>query len=367
MKNLYTKFTFTIVLTLFCATAFAQVQSITGKVTDETTKQPLGFATVSVKGTTTATSTDVNGSYKLEVDFKGAENVQMEVSYVGYEKATITVAKGVKEVNFQPKPVGVTFREAVVTGSRVSETILESPVDIKKMGIKDIEATPSGDFYQSMGTMQGVDITTASMGFKSVNMRGFNTTAPVRVVQMIDGMDNQAPGLNFSVGNLVGANDLDLYSVEVVTGAASALYGPNAFQGVVSMKTKNPYDYQGLDVLVKGGSRDMIDGQFRYAKVLGKNKKWALKLTGGYMKAQDWIAKDTATNKYGDIETTQDFSSIVNKLQYDSTISQEDRDKYLALNDYMGFNPVVFRALANAPLKPRAGWRTSWPTTAYQA
>lgn len=355
MKNLYTKILFTIFLSVFSATLFAQIQSITGKVTDDATKQPLGFATISVKGTTTATSTDANGNYKLDVDFKGAESVVVEVSYLGYEKSSITVTKGVKEVNFTSKAVGVTFKEAVVTGSRVSETILESPVDIKKMGIKDIEATPSGDFYQSMSNMQGVDITTASMGFKSVNMRGFNTTAPVRVVQMIDGMDNQAPGLNFSVGNLVGANDLDLFSVEVVTGAASALYGPNAFQGVVSMKTKNPYDYQGLDVLIKGGSRDLIDGQFRYAKVFGKNKKWALKLTGGYMKAQDWIARDTATNKYGDIETTQDLSAIVNKLQYDTTLSQEDRDKYLALNDYMGFNPVVFQGLGKRTIKA-PGW-----------
>lgn len=328
MKNLYQKFAFTFVLSLFALWAQGQIQSISGKVTDETTKQPLSFATVVVKGTTTGTNTDATGNFKLDVDFKAQESVVLEVTYLGYENSSITVTKGVTNVNFSAKPVGVTFREAVVTGTRVSESIMESPVDIKKMGIKDIEASTSGDFYQSMGNMQGVDITTASLGFKAVNMRGFNTTAPVRIVQLIDGMDNQAPGLNFPVGNLIGANDLDLYSVEVVTGAASALYGPNAFQGVVSMKTKNPFEFQGLDVLVKGGTRNLMDGQFRYAKAFGKKKNWAIKLTGGYMKADDWIAKDTATNKYGDIETTQNLSSIVAQLPYDSTLTPEERDDF---------------------------------------
>lgn len=354
MKKLYPKFLFTLVIFLFSAAAFGQVQTVTGKVTDETTKQPLGYATVVVKGTTTGTTTDAAGNFKLDVDYKGADDVELEITYLGYEKTTAKVSKTSPTVDIKSKPVGVTFRQAVVTGSRVSETILESPVDIKKMGIKDIEGATSGDFYQSMSNMQGVDITTASLGFKSVNMRGFNTTAPVRIVQMIDGMDNQAPGLNFSVGNLIGANDLDLQSVEVVTGASSALYGPNAFQGVVSMKTKSPFDYQGLDVMIKGGSRDLLDAQFRYAGV-SKNKKWGLKLTGGYMKAQDWIAKDTATNKYGDISTTQDLSAIVAKLPYDSTLSQADRDKYLALNDYMGFNPVTFQGLGKRNIKA-PGW-----------
>src|SRR5690606_13423783 len=94
----------------------------------------------------------------------------------------------------------------------------------------------------------------------------------VRMVQFIDGMDNQAPGLNFPVGNLVGASDIDLASVELISGAASALYGANAFQGVVSMISKDPFNYPGLQVRVKGGSREMFDGQIRYANSFGKKR-----------------------------------------------------------------------------------------------
>lgn len=333
----------------------AQVTTVSGKVYDKQNNQPLGYAVVVVKGSTTGTTADVGGNFRLDVDFKGADQVTLEITYLGYDKTSVPVNKTSPSVVVKLAPVGVTFKEAVVTGSRVSESIMESPVDIKKMGIKEIEGSPSGDFYQNMGNMQGIDITTASLGFKAVNMRGFNTTAPVRVVQLIDGMDNQAPGLNFSVGNLIGANDLDLQSVEVVTGAASALYGPNAFQGVVSMKTKSPFDYQGMDVLIKGGTRNLLDGQFRYAKVFGKSQNWAIKLTGGYMKAQDWIAKDDSLNRYGDIETTQNFSSIVAQLPYDTTLTQEERDDFLALNDYMSFNPVTYQGLGNRTIKT-PGW-----------
>ncbi len=357
MKNCYYRIALAFVLALFSMPAFSQIQAVTGKVFDGTTNQPLGYATVAVKGTTTGTSADINGNFKLEVDFKGAEQIELEASYLGYEKQSIMVTKSsTSNVVIKTNPTAVNFREAVVTGSRISETILESPVDIKKMGIREIEGATSGDFYQNMSTMQGVDITTASIGFKAVNMRGFNTTAPVRIVQMIDGMDNQAPGLNFSVGNLIGAGDLDLQSVEVVTGAASALYGPNAFQGVVSMKTKSPYVYQGLDVLIKGGTRNMFDGQFRFAQAFGKNNRWAIKLTGGYMKVNDWVAKNDSLNKYGDIETEQNLSAIVAKLPYDTTKTDEERDDYLALNDYLGFNPVGFQGLGKRTIKT-PGWQ----------
>jgi outer membrane receptor protein involved in Fe transport len=180
-------------------------------------------------------------------------------------------------------------------------------------------------------------------------MRGFNTTAPVRVVQFIDGMDNQAPGLNFPIGNMVGANDLDLENVEVITGAASALYGPNAFQGVVSMKTKDPYDYPGLSFKLQGGSRDYVDAQVRYAGTYGKEKRFGLKITGQYKRAYDWEASDTkykqdyddptdstAANLYGDIETDIDLSQIVEQAQTDPENTQEQRDDYTALNNWLG-------------------------------
>jgi iron complex outermembrane recepter protein len=217
--------------------SFSQNITISGKVRDESNKESLISASILVKGTTNGVSTDANGNFTLQVP--DAEELTLVISYVGYDAIEKKLTKPFGFVDVQLKTTSIQGKEVVISGSRVSETIMQSPVQIQKINAKDIRSAASGDFYQSLGNMKEVDIVQSSIGFKAFNTRGFNSTAPIRVVQMIDGMDNQAPGLSFPVGNLVGANDLDLNSVEVISGAASALYGPNAFQGVISMTTKN--------------------------------------------------------------------------------------------------------------------------------
>ncbi len=340
---------FFVIAGLFSLTVAAQEKTITGKITDKKSKQPLIGASVLVKGTTTGAVTDVDGKFSLKVDVTNP--TKLVVSYLGYEKQEIDVNASSTSIDVTLVAAIIPGQEVVVSGSRVSETILSSPASIQKMNAVEIREIASGDFYQGLSTMKGVDISTSSMGFQALNMRGFNTTAPVRMVQFVDGMDNQAPGLNFPVGNMVGLNDLDINSVEVITGAASALYGPNAFQGVVSMTSKNPYDYEGLSIQLKGGSRSMADGQLRYAKVLDKKRKFAIKVTGSYFRAENWVANDSAANIYGDIETEQNLSAIVEQLQYDQELTQEERDNYIALNNYLGFNPTAYLGLGKRTIK----------------
>ncbi|MBN8703357.1 MAG: TonB-dependent receptor [Bacteroidetes bacterium] len=331
-----------LILNLSFFTVVAQ-QKISGVLTDKSTKQPLAFAAIVIKGTTTGVTTDINGAYELTVDFADKEEVILQVAYVGYSKREVTLEKGETTIDLWLEPTAVYGKEVVVTGSRVSETILESPVSIKKMNSKEIKEAASGDFYESMGNLGGVDVNQSSMGFKTVNMRGFNSTAPIRMVQFVDGMDNQAPGLNFPLGNLVGVSDIDLHSVEIITGAASALYGPNAFQGVVSMTSKNPYDFPGTTVQLKGATNNLVEAQFRHAQTFGKNNKWGGKITGSFTRADDWVADDTAANKYGDISTTQDLSAIVRGLKYDS--DPQKASDFTKLNDWLDFNQEGFRGL----------------------
>ncbi|MDZ7648774.1 MAG: Plug domain-containing protein [Cytophagales bacterium] len=112
-------------------------------------------------------------------------------------------------------------------------------------------ATP--DFYDALANVKGVQTNSGSLNLTSINTRGFATIANVRFVQLVDGMDTQAPLLNFPTGNIIGIGELDAESVELVPGAASALYGPNAFNGILIMKSKSPFEYQGLSAQVKGG------------------------------------------------------------------------------------------------------------------
>jgi outer membrane receptor protein involved in Fe transport len=161
------------------------------------------------------------------------------------------------------------------------------------MDVLAIKEAPSGNFYESLGTLKGVDVTSASLGFKIINTRGFNSTSPVRSLQLIDGVDNQSPGLNFSLGNFLGASDLDVQSVDVIAGASSAYYGPGAFNGVIDMKTKDPFLFPGLTVSLKAGERSLFEGAVRWADVL-KNKegkeKFGYKINLFYLTAYDWEA-----------------------------------------------------------------------------
>ena len=340
-------FTLLSIFLLFTLVSLAQTKVISGVIKDKKNGETLISASVIVKGTAIGVSTDVDGKFSIELDL--TEPQTLVISYLGYQDSEISVDKSSSNLTVEMETVNMIGQEVVVSGSRVSETILESTATIQKMNTREISEIASGDFYSGLSTLQGVDVTTSSLGFQVINMRGFNTTAPVRIVQFVDGMDNQAPGLNFPVGNMVGANDLDLESVEIITGAASALYGPNAFQGVVSMKTKDPYDYPGLSFKLQGGSRDYVDAQFRYADTFGKEKRFGLKVTGQYKRAYDWEADDTtykpvyddatdstAANIYGDIEADINLSEIVEQAQTDPENSQEERDDFIALNNWLG-------------------------------
>jgi outer membrane receptor protein involved in Fe transport len=340
-------FTLLSLFLLLSVIGIAQNKTVTGVIKDKKNGETLISASVIIKGTSTGVQSNLDGKFSLELDL--TEPKILVVSYLGYQDFEIGVDNKSSNLTIEMETVNMIGQEVVVSGSRISETILESSASIQKMNIRDIQEIASGDFYSGLSTLQGVDVTTSSLGFQVINMRGFNTTAPVRIVQFVDGMDNQAPGLNFPVGNMVGANDLDLENVEVISGPASALYGPNAFQGVVSMRTKNPYDYQGLSVKVQGGMRDYVDAQVRYAGAFGKEKRFALKITGQYKRANDWEANDTtyhpvfddptdstAANLYGDIEADIDLSAIVEQAQTDEELTQEERDDFIALNNWLG-------------------------------
>jgi iron complex outermembrane recepter protein len=325
---------------IFACTLNSISQTVSGRIIDALNKEPLIGANVYEKDNTlNGTTTDIDGKFSLMVPKK--ETTVVVISYLGYAIQEIIASAISPNMTISLElDALMTGDEIVITASRREEKLREAPIDIQKLSAKQIQNTAGGDFYQGLGYLKGVDINASSMGFQVVNMRGFNTTAPVRIVQFIDGMDNQAPGLNFPVGNLVGLNDLDIQSVEVITGAASALYGANAFQGVVNMQSKNPYDYPGLQVKVKGGTREMADAQFRYANSFGKDKKLGFKITGGYFRALDWAANDPEANNYGDISAEVDLSRIVRSLQFDE--DPERAADFVKLNAYLDFYPVAY-------------------------
>ena len=230
--------------TLLYQIGYAQIQ-ISGTVIDGQTKETLIGANVIVKGTNNGTSTDFNGNYILSIS--DPLPIILSVSYLGYKLTEIEI---INKQSSQIKlfPDSKNLQEVKVVDSRITQKQKESALTVEALDIIAIKETPSANFYDGLGALKGVDITAASLGFKVINTRGFNSTSPVRSLQIIDGVDNQSPGLNFSLGNFLGSSELDIMKVEIIQGASSAYYGPNAFNGVISMTTLSPFIQQGLSI-----------------------------------------------------------------------------------------------------------------------
>ena len=274
----------TLVLFFFGLLPYLSIAQYTvqGTIIDQNTQEPMVAANVLLKGTTIGVAADFNGKFELQVP--NPPPFTLVISFIGYTTKEIEVKSISEKIKIQLSTDEVVLKDVEVVGQRISDKQKESPLTVESMDIIAIKETPAANFYEGLGQLKGVDLTSASLGFKIINTRGFNSTSPVRSLQIIDGVDNQAPGLNFSLGNFLGASELDVMKVDLVVGASSAFYGPNAFNGVISMTTKNPFQSPGISASVKIGERNLLETAVRYAQVFknkNKEEKFAYKRTTG--------------------------------------------------------------------------------------
>lgn len=273
----------------------AQTGKLKGVVTDAGTGEAIIGAVVKVMDITGGTTTDIDGRFTLSVD--RPPPFTLTVVYFGYTSQNVPVTTLDGEVKVKLVPDAVMLGDAQVVRERISDKQKQAPLTVETMDLLAIKEVAGGDFYEGLGNLKGVDMTAASFGFKVINTRGFNSTSPVRSLQLIDGVDNQSPGLNFSLGNFLGASDLDVMKVDVIAGASTAYYGPGAFNGVINMTTKSPWTFPGLSVSVKGGERNMLEAAVRWAAVIGDSAskpRWAYKLNAYALRADDWEAENYA-------------------------------------------------------------------------
>ncbi len=281
-----------IALFVFFSQALSAQEMLRGRVIDGDLGDPIFSANVIVEGTTQGVTTDFDGQFLLPVS---QFPVNLQVSFIGYSVKKIKVLDANERITIKLSPDQVLIEAAEVVGDRISQKQKQAPLTIESMDVIAIKEAPSGSFYEGLGNLKGVDVTSASLGFKIINTRGFNSTSPVRSLQLIDGIDNQSPGLNFSLGNFLGASDLDVKNVDIVAGASSAFYGPGAFNGVVSMETKSPFQFPGVTASLRVGERELNELAFRYADYTTDdegNPVLGVKINAYRMTAYDWEANN---------------------------------------------------------------------------
>jgi outer membrane receptor protein involved in Fe transport len=303
---------------------------LSGKLHDKYNGEPLVGATVKIKDTENSTVTDQDGKFVLKTVNKFP--FTLEIIYLGYEKEEFLVENDKVQLNFQLEPQVIVSNEVVVSASRISESILKSPVAIDKIDILAIRETPAPSFYDAIENVKGVQLTTSSLNFKVPNTRGFNSPNNFRFMQLVDGVDLQAPTLGTSIGNTIGPNELDIKSVEIIPGTSSALYGINSVNGLANLQTKNPYLNQGVSVYQRTGinhvdNKDhgasfLSESAFRYASTIDSNQRIAVKLNGSYFQGVDWVSSNLTDQNTFDLKSSNpnypQFSSASNNPAYDA-------------------------------------------------
>jgi hypothetical protein len=324
----------------------AQAQVITGNVKNVGTKESVGAVSVTIKGTSAGTFTDDKGNFSLNVPSSVKFPVTLVFTSVGYSAQEITVTGAGMIPDILMESSTSLGQEVVISATRLPTRIMESPVSIERVSSTTLRNAPTENYYDIVKNLKGVDVVTASLTFKTVTTRGFAGSGNTRFNQIVDGMDNQAPGLNFSVGSVIGLSELDVESMELLQGASSALYGPGGMNGTLLINSRNPFKYQGLSFMIKEGIMH-TDNKYRqpspyhnwnlrWAKTIGS--RFAFKITSEFIQAKDWLAADyrnlnrldrvneniipgtretdpnyDGINTYGD-ETTIDLRQVLNGI-----------------------------------------------------
>jgi outer membrane receptor protein involved in Fe transport len=293
---------------MFSIAALAQNVTISGTVQNSATKESVPAVSVIVKGTDQGTYSDVKGNFRLTVP---RLPVTLVFTSIGYEDKEVSVTTATTDMMVEFAPSSALGQEVVIAATRTPQRILESPVSIERMNNQTIRNVAVPNPYDAIANLKGVDLTTSSLTFRTPSTRGFNGSGNLRFNQLVDGIDNQAPGLNFAVGSIVGPTPLDYDNMELLSGASSALYGSGGMNGTLLMTSKNPFRYQGLSFEIKQGiihtdgrqrpPSPYYDWAFRWAKKV--NERLAFKISSQFMYANDWQAQD-----YSNLERSNVFS-----------------------------------------------------------
>ncbi len=276
------------------STIKAQTFTLSGTVVDKQTREPIVGATVVVVGQSSGTATNSAGLFIFTTSAK--KPFTLAASSVGYGREEKQITGSTTGILFELGAAVTLGGDVVISASRTPERILESPVTIERINSQALKEIPAPSFYDGLANLKGVEVSTQSLTFKSINTRGFNSNGNTRFNQYVDGMDNQAPGLNFSVGNIVGMTELDVDNVELLPGASSALYGAGGISGTLLMTSKDPFRYQGASFQYKTGINHVNDDNpstkpynqldVRLAKAW--NNKFGVKTSFSFLQARDW-------------------------------------------------------------------------------
>lgn len=267
--------------------ASAQSQAsgrIEGLVTRRDSGLPLAGVAVRVAGTGVGSSTGADGRYSLALVPAGSRT--LEFRWIGYapESRTITIRSGATEkADVALSPVALQLADMIVeAASKVPERIVEAPAAISV--IPSYQAASLAATNQAPAVLRnvpGFDVVQNGMHDFNINARGFNSSLNRRVLVLQDGRDLSYVLVGAQEWGALAVSLDETGKVEVVRGPGSALYGANAFNGVVNISTPAARDVLGTKLNVSAGELSTLRTDVRHARSFSDGR-FAYKLTAGY-------------------------------------------------------------------------------------
>jgi len=270
------------------------VGTIRGRVTRRDDGRPLRGVAVSVQGTHIATLTRTNGRYVLFRVPEGRHTVLLRWIGKELQLATVTVtAGGTATVDAALVPDPVALGEVVVTASRTAERVVQAPAAVSVARPEQMRAAQvTGQLPNALVDVPGVDLVQNGVNDFNVNARGFNSSLNRRLLVLQDGRDLAAAFLGAQEWSANQGLE-DGSRIELVRGPGSALYGANAFSGVLAISTPAAREAVGTKVSLTGGELSTLRGDIRRAGLL-LGGRLGYKLAAGYARSDTWSTSRTS-------------------------------------------------------------------------
>lgn len=343
----------TILLFIFLSFNVLQAQQqlieVSGIIKHVDTHKGIAGVQVQIENTQDTALTDQEGHFILRTRVKIPFRVSIHKE--GYTSQTVEILSLSNKITIELNPQNTIINEVVISASRVPEKVLRSPIAIEKIDIKAIRESPASSFYETLENVKGLQLLTSSLTLKVPNSRGFNSPNNFRFMQLVDGVDVQSATLGVPLGNAIGPTELDIQSMEVTPGAASALYGMNAINGLASLQTKDPFTSEGLSVYFRGGvnhvdnihhqTAPLGESAIRFAKALNQNL--AIKMNASYFNGVDWISDNhTDQNPNSLITANPNFSLTNNPAEDLWNKYGDERNNRVAVKVNYNGKPTTF-------------------------
>jgi len=258
--------------------------------------RPLSGVVVAVQGLGLSVATDATGRYVLSRVPAGQQLLQFRRIGFAAREVTVIVTAGTPataDAVLDPQPIDL--GTVVVEGvSRAPERMIDAPAAVDV--VRPATAEPlsiTGQVPLALARVPGLDVTQSGMNDFNVNARGFNTMLSRKMLVLQDGRDLATALVIRQTWGALAAPLEDLGRIEVIRGPGSALYGANAYNGVINITTPPARDVVGTKLTLGGGELGTARADLRHAGV-SLNGRLGVRVNLGYTRSDDWTRSRTA-------------------------------------------------------------------------